>query len=116
MIEIDIRNFINDNLDYPAYLEKPTGSNNPYFVIEKVGGSEAEYIKVATVAIQIYAPSLYLAMSITEILNDAMLNDFVTLPNVSRVELNSTYNFTDTTTKQYRYQSIFEIFHYGGNE
>lgn len=31
---------------------------------------------------------------------------------ISRVKLNSDYNFTDTQKKKYRYQAIYEITYY----
>ncbi|QBX15619.1 hypothetical protein Javan197_0033 [Streptococcus phage Javan197] len=34
------------------------------------------------------------------------------LPEVSGVHLNADYNFTDTATKRYRYQAVFDINHY----
>ena len=115
MIELDVKKFIDSNMDFPAYMERPQTSKDTYFVIEKISGSRDEQLDSATVAIQTYAPSMYLAASTCEALNDAILNDFVVLPNISSVELNSSYNYPDTKTKSYRYQSLFEIFYYGGN-
>ena len=116
MIELDIKNFIDENLDYPAYMELPTNPPDIFFIIEKVGGSQDTHIDNAMVTIQTYAPSMYLAASITETLKDSMLNDFILLSNISKVELNSSYNYPDTRVKKYRYQSLFEIYYYGGNE
>ena len=36
----------------------------------------------------------------------------VALDEVSKVSLNSDYNFTDAATKRYRYQAVFDIIHY----
>ena len=41
-----------------------------------------------------------------------MLDGLITLGDIARVELNSDYNFTDTATKTYRYQAVFDITHY----
>ena len=116
MIEIDIKKFIDENLDYTAYMEKPNTSNDTYFVIDKVGGGQFEHINNASVAIQTYAPSKYQAALVCEMLNEAIINDFITQPNISKVELNSSYPFPDTAEKKYRYQSLFDIYYYGGNE
>lgn len=115
MIELDIKNFIDDNLDYPAYMELPSNSPDTFYIIEKVGGSQDEHIDSATVAIQTYASSMYQAASLAESLIDSMLNDFVLLSNISKVELNSSYNYPDTRVKKYRYQSLFDIYYYGGS-
>ena len=42
---------------------------------------------------------------------DAM-EEFAELGEVTRVELQTDYNFTDTTTKQYRWQAVYQITHY----
>ena len=115
MIELDIKNFIDENLDYPAYMELPPNPPDKFFVIEKVGGGQDEHIDTASITIQTYAPSMFLAASIAEELNDAMLNDFILLSNISKVELNSSYNYPDTRVKKYRYQSLFDIYYYGGS-
>lgn len=116
MIELIVKKFIDDNLDYSVYMEKPGSITEPCFVIEKLGGSQDEHIDTATIAVQTYAPSMYLAASTSETMINAMLNDFIALPEIAKVELNSSYNFPDTTTKHYRYQAIFEIYYYGGIE
>jgi hypothetical protein len=49
------------------------------------------------------------------VLNDkvkAAMKRFVRLDNVTRVELETDYNFTNTTTKQYRWQAVYNITHY----
>ena len=116
MIELMLKNFIDNNLNYPAYMEIPNSPPDNFFVIEKVGGSRDEFIDSATVAIQTYAPSMYQTAKLSETMIDAVLNDFKSQPDVASVELNSSYNFPDTSTKRYRYQALFEIYYYGGNE
>ena len=48
-------------------------------------------------------------------LNDRVIETMYGLidyDEVTHVELNSNYNYTDTTTKEYRYQAVFDITHY----
>jgi len=115
MIELIVKKFIDENLNYPAYMEVPNSPPDKFFIIEKISGSRDEQIYSATVAIQSYGPSMYQTALICEELNESILNDFITCPEVSKVELNSSYNYPDTSTKRYRYQSLFEIYYYGGN-
>lgn len=115
MIELDIKKFIEDEFEYPAFMERPQTAIDTFFVIEKISGSRDEQIDFARVAVQTYAPSLYQAATLCDRLNDAMMTDFVALPNITNVKINSTYNYTDTTVKKYRYQTLFEIYYYGGN-
>jgi hypothetical protein len=43
---------------------------------------------------------------------EAAMAEFAELDEVTRVELQTDYNFTDTTTKQYRWQAVYQITHY----
>ena len=40
------------------------------------------------------------------------MEDLADLDEVSACRLNSDYNFTDTTTKHYRYQAVFDLVFY----
>lgn len=95
-----------------AVMEIPEGGVvMPYVVIEKTGGGDENHINSATVAIQSYGASLYQAA----LLNDqivALMEDIVLLPEVSACELNSDYNFTDTTKKEYRYQAVYDLVYF----
>ena len=78
--------------------------------VEKTGG-HGEYITESTVAIQSYETSLYKAASLNEDVKDAM-RTLTEIPEICKVTLNSDYNYSDTTTKEYRYQAVFDVIHY----
>lgn len=111
MIEKTIRDYLAAISNIPVYTELPADYTRPCIVIEKTGGSIENYIKSATVAIQVYGNSLYEAVSYNETLIEDMLK-IITLNDIASCRLNSTYNYTDTTTKEYRYQSVFNITYY----
>lgn len=112
MIEEILKNYLSDSLSAPVYLEIPPNYPSRFFIIEKTGGARVNHINSATVAIKSYGTSLYDAASMNEELKTVMLDNILELPEIARVELNSDYNFTDTTTKKYRYQAVFDIKHY----
>ena len=114
MIEKIILDYLNQELSVPAYMERPESPPEKYVVVEKTGSGKTNQIYAATVAIQSYAPSLYEAAVLNETVKDTM-ESAVTLSKISRVSLNSDYNYTDTAMKVYRYQAVFDITHYGGN-
>jgi hypothetical protein len=111
MIEKSVCDYLNDVMGLPAFWEKPEDMPEEFLIVEKTGGSVSDRIKSATIAIQSYAGSMYRAAEINEAVISAMEN-LAELSEVSGVRLNSDYNFTDTTTKQYRYQAVFDITHY----
>lgn len=95
-----------------AYTEIPEGGGTPPFVvIQKTGGGEEDHIRHATVAIQSYGATLYAAASLNEAVIAAM-GDILAQPEIGACELNSDYNFTDTSKRIYRYQAVFELVHY----
>lgn len=111
MIEKIVLDYLNDCLSVPCYMEMPRNASGRFCVIEKTGSSVENHIYTATIAIQSYAPSMYLA---AELNNDVkgMMDLLDYLPEVARCELNSDYNFTDTGMRMYRYQAVFDIVHY----
>ena len=50
-------------------------------------------------------------MDLNEAVKDAMDN-FIEEVQVSKSSLNSDYNFTDTQSKTYRYQAVYDIIHF----
>lgn len=111
MIEKLVCNFLNEEMGLPAFWEKPEDQPEEFLIVEKTGGKKTDHIKDATIAIQSYAGSMYRAAELNEKVK-AVMDRITELDEVARVELNSDYNFTDTTTKQYRYQAVFDITHY----
>lgn len=116
MIEKVICDYLNncfaDNaLGISAFMERPANSPASYVLIEKTGGEEENYIKKSTLAIQSIKPSLYEAAVLNESVKDFM-RAAISLDSITKVEINSDYNFTDGTTKTYRYQAVFDITHY----
>ncbi len=111
MIEKIILDYLNEALKVPVYMEAPTDIAESYVIVEKTGSSETNHIKEATLAIQSIAPSLYKAACLNEAVKSAM-DDSIALSSVTRAKCNSDYNFTDTTTKSYRYQAVYDVVYY----
>lgn len=113
MIETIIRDYLNGLGAVPAAMEIPAGGvTPPCWVIQKTGGGTIEgHVCTPTLAIQSYGATLYEAAALNETLKAAM-KGAAELNEIARVELNSDYNFTDTTKKLYRYQAVFDIIHY----
>lgn len=112
MIEKTILDYLNESLTVPAYMEKPIrNAPESYVLIEKTGSSEYNFVKEATIVIQSVAPTLYKAACLNELVKDAM-DKSISLGSIAKAKCNSDYNFTDTTTKSYRYQAVYDITYY----
>ena len=111
MIEVTIKNHLDNKLDEPVFLEKPVSSTGNYVVFEKTSSSKNNHLPSAVFAFQSYGKSLYQALALNERVKKAV-EDLIELDVIRGVSLNGDYNFTDTTTKEYRYQAVFDIKYY----
>lgn len=105
MIEKTILDYMTNKLSCPVVMERD-GQTAPFVLIEKTGGGREDRINLASMAFQSYGASLYEAAELNEQVKTIM--DDIELDTVS-ASLNSDYNFTDTSTKEYRYQALFDI-------
>lgn len=111
MIETIVLEYLNRKMKVPVRTEVPEKPPKRYVIIEKTGSSKKDHICSTTLAIQSIAESLYEAA----LLNEQMKEQMETIADetdISKCELNNDYNFTDTTTKKYRYQAVFDLVHY----
>lgn len=98
-------------LDVPVLMEVPEAPPPAFVVLERTSGYQSNRLNYSTFAIQSYAPSLYMAAALDEIVCNIVLNA-VECDEITASRLNSHYNYTDTSTKRYRYQAVFDISHY----
>ena len=113
MIELSIYNYLKTALSpIPVTTELRQGMSGSFVLVEKTGSSSSQnnLLFNSTFAIQSYAASLYDAMVLNETVKTAMYGA-VELSEVTRVTLNSDYNYPDTVTKTPRYQAVFDITH-----
>lgn len=111
MIEVIIKDHLDSKLEEQVFFEKPSPGLGNYVVFEKVGSSKSNHLPSATFAFQSYGKSLYEAAELNERVKKAV-ESLIELNEIRGVKLNSDYNFTDTTTKEYRYQAVFDIKYY----
>ena len=81
----------------------------PKFVTVELTGSEVtNFITSAAIAVQSWAETRAEAAALNETvktLMDAMISE----DEISRSDMDSSYNFTDETTNRPRYQAVYEI-------
>lgn len=95
---------------HPAYAEVPQKPPMRFYLVERTSGTESNLVRSATIAIRcVTYSSLYDAAMMAEGLKEIMAGFTDATENVFSCRLNSMYNYTDTDTKQYRYQAVFDI-------
>ncbi|WP_105159321.1 hypothetical protein [Streptococcus suis] len=111
MIEVITLNFLTEHLSVPVYTEHEEEMPDSFVVFEKTSGGKKNHLYQATLAIQSYGQSLEEAAFLNEEVK-TVVEKMIGLPSISKVELNSDYNFTDTETKRYRYQAVVDFIYF----
>ncbi len=109
MIEITVRDHLKSLLPFPVYLERPKVRPDKYAVIENTGGTESNFILLATIVIHTYGASMYEAAEMAWGVKHAM-DKITEKDNVSACRVQTApMNWTDTTTKNYRYRAVYQL-------
>lgn len=111
LIEEFVVKYLDDELSVPVSGEIPSPMPDTFITVERTGGSITNKIRTATLAIQAWAESIDAAANLCALVTETMEN-IVGEDEISRCTLDSSYNFTDTTTKHCRYQAVFDVVHY----
>lgn len=111
MIELIIKKYLDGHLEVPSFFEHQSDLPKRYVLIEKTSSGKGDQLVSSTFAFQSYAESMLEAAKLNEQVKN-VVEKMIELGEISCIQLNSDYNFTDTTTKKYRYQAVFDIKHY----
>lgn len=111
MIEEMVIQYLAAALNIDVFGQLPGNREGEYLIVEKTGGSSVNHIRSAVLAIQSYAGSIFLAAQLNERVRSAMLR-ITELREIADCQLNSEYNFTNPTTKQPRYQAVYDLHYY----
>ena len=119
MIEETICEYLNTNASVPWFAMRPpaTGdhvdtANAKYGLFEKTNSTKTDHVATSTFAFQSYAPTLLEAAQISAELRELMEALPEVTTEVSKAQLSGEYNFTNTATKQPRYQAVFSLVHF----
>jgi predicted choloylglycine hydrolase len=119
MIEETIAAYLKDNASVPWFAMRPPAyednaniGQRKYGLFEKTSSRKADHVVYSTIAFQSYAPTLLEAAQISAELRELMEQLPNTTAEVSKAQLNSEYNFTNTADKQPRYQAVFSLVHF----
>ena len=108
LVEQKLRDYLKTHLKIPVYLERPENPPETYALIERTGGTERNYVSSATFAVKSIAGTMYQAAKLD---GDVVrcLRGFSEVDNITSCMVEAHYNFTDTTTRVYRYQATVAV-------
>ena len=108
IIEVYLIEYLTKELGIPIYGQEEDAEDSSYVVIEKLGSYVENFTRHATIALKSYGATLLESAELNERVKSAM-DDIIRKPEISCSKLNSDCNFTDTTTKKYRYQAVYDL-------
>ena len=108
IIEVYLIEYLSKELGVNVYGQEEDAEDGSYVVIEKLGSYVENFTRHATIALKSYGTTLLESAELNERAKNAM-DDVIKKPEISCSKLNSDYNFTDTTTKKYRYQAVYDL-------
>ena len=112
MLEIELREHLVEELaPVGVFLVVPEEPPETYVVFERTGGGENNHLRTAVIALRAVAQTMQEAAELMEETIQAV-KGFIISPKIASVNLNSAYNYTDTTKKEYRYQAVFDFVYY----
>lgn len=112
MIETILLDYLKSDDDLGVYvgMEAPEQLTD-YIILDKTGSRQSNHVITSTFAIQSYGETLYDALLLSKKVETSMA-EFEARDDIVHVELETDYNFTNTVTKQYRWQAVYNITHY----
>lgn len=111
MIETTVLNYLTSALSVEVYMEVPEDPPERFVVLKKADGRRDDCVCYSMFLARSYGSTLLEAAELNELVKTAM-DQIVELPEIGGCYLTGDYNFTDTASKRYRYQAVFDIYHY----
>ena len=111
MIEEIIIKRLNAVLGIYVGGEVPVEPDQRFVVVRKRGGERTDHIYTSLIQFDVYAERLSEASALCKALVEAV-DDLTCLDEICNCEYGGDYNATDTASKRYRYQAMYNITHY----
>ena len=111
MIEMTVISYLSARLSCHVGAEIPAKRPDRFVVVEKMGGERENFIDTATISFKSYAPTMLAAMELSKAVRDAV-ESMTDLDEICCCEYGGDFNDTDTASKQYCYQAVYNITYY----
>jgi len=111
MIEITIKEFVEQRISAPLFFEYPKEAPGRFVILKMQTDPREEFLESAILVADSYAPSLLEAMRLNEEVKNA-LDALSELDCIAGSHRGGDYPFPDTANKRRRYQAVQNITHY----
>lgn len=106
-----LKDYLQTVLDVPVLFERPPDAERgqKMVILQRTGESIRDRVTTYTIAAQSYASTMLEASELNDTLELAILDFGEDEETDATTRLETSYNFTDATQKQYRFQAVFQI-------
>lgn len=112
MIEVTIREYLEDNLtDVPVLLEKPKVKEPAYVIIRDIDAGRTNQISALTLSFTIGSDSMYKAKVLCDQVQNLLLES-IALPQISSAKLGGMNGGAVASESVYEYEIIFNFYYY----
>lgn len=111
MIEVTLKEYLEDNLDVPVLMEYPKKPEKKFILLQLADGGQVNHIDAATFFVTVYAESLYATADLKEKVK-SLLFDAVCIPGITKATLGQEQADTDTANHVYQYNLTFNFYYY----
>lgn len=111
MIEKIVLDYLRERLPAAVGMELPADPPGRIAIISKAGSRREDGIWCAMILVKSYGRSLADAAE----LNQQVISNMLQITELSEIcgcYITNDYNATDTASKRYRYQAVFDVYHY----
>lgn len=110
MIEIVLKEYLEEHLNVPVLLEKPKNKPSSYVLIHGIDVGRTNHIDASTITFTSIAPTLYTAKVLSDNVK-SLLYDSIQLPTISSANIGGQRGGANAAQSAYEYELIFN-FHY----
>lgn len=111
MIEILIRDFLEQMLSVPVFMEFPEKPPDRFIVLKKGDTTRENWLETTAFIPESYENTMMDAAKLNKLVKAAM-DSLTDLPEISAAKLATDYPAFDEKNKRYRYQAVYNVTHY----
>lgn len=111
MIEVTLKDYLEDELSAPVYMEVPKSVPSEYVLLQLIDAGRIDHIDAATFSVIVRSSSLYSAAQLRDDVKHALF-DSISLACISHVDQGGEISSIDSANKTYQYELTFNFYFY----
>lgn len=111
MIEVTIRNYLEENMTIPVLFEKPKNVPSEYVLMELIDDGNVNHVNTSVFKFHCHGQSLYESAEIAETVTD-LLDESISLEQISSAKIQTKSSVVDSATKSYKYEITYTFTYY----